>query len=114
MDYPPASLKRDGDTQPYLDDNDLIDLPPTEDPVDHRKYYPYGPQGQQTGFNQKVPKLNRYYTKLKSFYQKENEDDNTLIFESRFESGNLRRAVKISDNEYNLVLKYDEKTTTYT
>jgi len=61
-----------------------------------------------------VPKLNRYYNKLKTFYQKENEEDNTLIFESRFESGNLRRAVKIGENEYNLILKYDHNTTAYT
>ena len=108
-------MKRDGDTAPYIDENDLVELPPTEDPVDHRKYYPYGPTGQGgSGFNTKVPKLNRYYTKLKTYYQKENEEDNTLIFESRFESGNLRRAVKIAENEYNLVMKYDEKTTTYT
>ena len=114
MDYPPQSMKRDGDSQPYIDENDLVELPPTEDPVDHRKYYPYGPTGQQSGFNQKVPKLNRYYTKLKNYNQKENEEDNTLIFESRFESGNLRRAVKTAENEYNLVMKYDEKTTTDT
>lgn len=114
MDYPPASLKRDGDTTPYIDENDCIELPPDENPIDHRKYYPYGPSGQQSSFSPKMPKLNRYYTKLKTFYQKESEDDNTLIFESRFESGNLRRAVKISDNEYNLILKYDHNTTTYT
>jgi len=36
------------------------------------------------------------------------------VFESRFESGNLRRAVKIGENEYNLILKYDYNTTTYT
>lgn len=51
---------------------------------------------------------------MRSYYQKESEDDNTLIFESRFESGNLRRAVKISEYEYNLILKYDHNTTAYT
>ena len=51
MDYPPQSMKRDGDTSPYIDENDLVELPATEDPVDHRKYYPYGPTGQQSGFN---------------------------------------------------------------
>jgi|TARA_B110001469_G_C9512664_1_gene255449 hypothetical protein len=61
-----------------------------------------------------VPKLNRYYQKLKTYYNKENEEDKTLIFESRFESGNLRRAVKVGENEYNLILKYDHNTTTYT
>lgn len=51
---------------------------------------------------------------MKTFYQKENEEDNTLIFESRFESGNLRRAVKVGEHEYNLILKYDHNTTNYT
>jgi hypothetical protein len=61
-----------------------------------------------------VPKINRYYSKLKTYTVKESEDDNTLIFESRFESGNLRRAVKIGENEYNMILKYDHNTTIYT
>ena len=49
-------------------------------------------------FDRKFPKLNRYYEKLKPFYRvKENEftTDTTLIFESRFESGNLKRAIKV-------------------
>ena len=33
--------------------------------------------------------------------------DSTLIFESRFESGNLFSALKVSDNEYNLLLSND-------
>lgn len=36
------------------------------------------------------------------------------MFESRFESGNLRRAIKISEYEYDLILKYDYGTTNYT
>jgi hypothetical protein len=38
-------------------------------------------------------KINKFYAKLKPYYVKQGELDNTLIFESRFESGNLRRAV---------------------
>ena len=114
VDIPPQ--KKDGDNMnvPYLDENDLIELPPEENPVDHRKYYPYGPSGQSSAFNQKIPKVNQYYTKLRPFYHKESDDDQTLVFESRFESGNLRRAVKIGDYEYNLILKYDHNTTAYT
>lgn len=37
-----------------------------------------------------------------------------LLFESRFESGNLRRALCIGENTYNLILKYDYATTAYT
>lgn len=39
---------------------------------------------------------------------------NTLIFESKFESGNLSKAVKISEDEYNLYLEYDVETQGYT
>lgn len=38
------------------------------------------------------------------FYKPKGPDDKTLIFESRFESGNLLAAIKISENEYDLVL----------
>ena len=45
-----------------------------------------------------MPRLNRYYEKLKPYYKINESDfvsDKTLIFESRFESGNLKRAVKV-------------------
>lgn len=43
-----------------------------------------------------IPKINRYYEKLKPYYKlKDAVSDKTLIFESRFESGNLKRAVKV-------------------
>ena len=48
---------------------------------------------------------------LEPFYKSKGPNDTTLVFESRFESGNLRRAVKIGENEYNLILKYDHNTT---
>jgi len=41
-------------------------------------------------------------------------NDETLQFESRFESGNLRRAVKVSDTEYDLFLKNDYGTNGFT
>jgi hypothetical protein len=63
----------------------------------------------------KGPRLNRYYETLKPYYKIKNPDtDNTLVFESRFECGNLRRAVKISDTEYDLYLKNDYGTNGYT
>jgi predicted AAA+ superfamily ATPase len=34
-------------------------------------------------------------------------NDKTLIFESRFESGNLRKAMKVGPFEYELYLKND-------
>jgi hypothetical protein len=35
---------------------------------------------------------NRYYEKLQPYYKVVDQSDDTLIFESRFESGNLKRA----------------------
>lgn len=41
------------------------------------------------------------------YYSRVSDQDSTLIFESRFESGNLMLAAKISENEYKLVLQND-------
>ena len=48
------------------------------------------------------------------FYKLKGPEDKTLIFESRFESGNLLAAVKISDNEYDLILQNDINTNGHT
>lgn len=48
--------------------------------------------------DKRAPKINRYYEKLKPYYKIQSAlvgIDKTLIFESRFESGNLKRAVKV-------------------
>ena len=74
----------------------MIELP--SDDQDPRRY-PYGPQNainrgdMFTNFNSRGLRINRYYQKLKPYYVKQDPTDTTLIFESRFESGNLRRAV---------------------
>ncbi|EAS03740.2 zinc carboxypeptidase family protein (macronuclear) [Tetrahymena thermophila SB210] len=47
---------------------------------------------------------------LEPYYKKKNQADRTLIFESRFESGNLSIAAKISDEEYDLLLQNDINT----
>lgn len=62
----------------------------------------------------KGPRINRYYETLNPYYKLKGPNDNTLVFESRFESGNLRRAVKINDFEYDLYLKNDYGTQGYT
>lgn len=41
------------------------------------------------------------------------ESDRTLVFESRFESGNLSLVSKVSDGEYNLLLQNDLNTNSY-
>ena len=45
-----------------------------------------------------------------SYYIPRNQEDTTLVFESRFESGNLKRAIQIFDFEYDLVLRWDYNT----
>lgn len=44
------------------------------------------------------------------YYYPESESDQTLVFESRFESGNLLAAIKVADNEYDLILQNDINT----
>jgi hypothetical protein len=41
---------------------------------------------------------------VEPFYTAKNADDNTIVFESRFESGNLAAACKVSENDYMLLL----------
>ena len=42
------------------------------------------------------------------------DEDDVLIFESRFESGNLKKAIQVDKSEYELVLKPDHNTKNYT
>jgi hypothetical protein len=42
------------------------------------------------------------------------ESETTLEFDSVFESGNLALALKVSDNEYNLLLQNDINTNGHT
>ncbi|XP_062596008.1 uncharacterized protein LOC134257410 [Saccostrea cucullata] len=44
----------------------------------------------------------------------ESEEDETLIFESRFESGNLAKAVQVNSTDYELWLRYDLYTNKHT
>ena len=48
------------------------------------------------------------------FYIPQSADDNSLLFESRFECGNLRRAIQVYEYEYDLILKPDYNTRGYT
>lgn len=122
----------------YIDEKDLIELPlvaPSEGvnepyqkkytfnsnnlPYSMEQPHQYSQQrpsdAKQTGAqDRKGPRLNRYYETLPPFYKLKSDKDHTLLFESRFESGNLRRAVKISDCEYDLHLKNDYGTNGYT
>ena len=47
-------------------------------------------------------------------YKLKDAEDKTLIFESRFESGNLYLVQKVSDLEYNLLMSNDVNTSGHT
>lgn len=51
---------------------------------------------------------------LTPYYQPSFKNDHTLVFESRFESGNLRRAIQVYEFEYDLILKPDYNTRGFT
>ena len=44
------------------------------------------------------------------YYKPQSKNDYTLCFESRFESGNLRRAIQVYEFEYDLIIKPDYLT----
>ena len=56
----------------------------------------------------------RYYSHLNTYYKLKNELDETLVFESRFESGNLKRVIQTGDYEYDIYLNPDYQTGTFT
>jgi len=47
---------------------------------------------------------------LTPYYTPKGEDDETLTFEARFESGNLLCAMQVSEYEYDLILRSDYRT----
>ncbi len=49
-----------------------------------------------------------------AYYIPTDPDDRTLVFESRFESGNLLAALQVSDAEYDLILQNDINTNGHT
>ena len=71
--------------------------------------------------NLKPTLKNRYFKNLKPWYKpyqfastkknsSQSDMDDVLLFESRFESGNLKEAIQIDRSEYELVLKPDYGT----
>jgi len=45
--------------------------------------------------------------RITTYYTPVDPNDKTLVFESRFESGNLDYAIKINETEYQLVMQKD-------
>ena len=97
-------------------------------------YSHYGSQTQKRSTIAHGPRLNRYYENLKPYYRIDYEKleeatestnesgeseiprlplDKTLIFESRFESGNLRKVMKVGQFEYEMYCKNDYNTQSF-
>ena len=63
---------------------------------------------------EKEVQLNTIYGDIMQYYKLKDENDKTLIFESRFESGNLLCAFRTEEqNKYQLFLQNDSNTTGY-
>ena len=62
----------------------------------------------------KPTKINKNCFPPSPYYMPQSPEDKTLIFESRFETGNLLAAMKVSDHEYDLVLQNDINTNGHT
>ena len=60
------------------------------------------------------PGKKRYETPPEPFYVPTGPEDTTLIFESRFETGNLLATIKVTDSEYDLFLQNDINTNGHT
>lgn len=63
--------------------------------------------------NSGIVKKDKIYAHLNPYYIVQGEHDHTLVFESRFESGNLRRVVQVDDFEYDLFLRNDYNSQGY-
>ena len=67
-----------------------------------------------SSLHNKLQRPKTVYHELKPYYTLKGKNDNTLIFESRFESGNLLCAFRTEDeNSYQLYLQNDTNTTGY-
>ena len=63
---------------------------------------------------EKKIQMTTIYGEILPYYKLKNEEDKTLLFESRFESGNLLCAFRTEEeNKYQLVLQNDTNTTGY-
>lgn len=97
--------------KPYLDEKRLIPLKDNGQFVPHRRFKAAG--FRKGMINTGIPIKDKYYLDLNPYYVTEDGNDTTLVFESRFESGNLKKAILITDNEYDLYLRSDYSSQGY-
>eukprot|EP00940_MAST-03C_sp_MAST-3C-sp2_P001519 g1519.t1 len=83
---------------------DRVSEPVTDDKETSSKTFATGRPGRRG---------NEYAT-LYPWYVPASQEDTVLVFESRFEGGNCRRAIQVFNDEYDIVLKPDINTTRHT
>lgn len=80
--------------------------------------YNFGPKEIQKYLLNSYPCTNWTFmdpnVEIEPYYTSKKESDHTLVFESRFESGNLNYAIKLSNNEYMLTMQNDTLTKGHT
>lgn len=69
--------------KPYLDDKKLFPSQDSGNTIPHRRFKAAG--FRKGLINTGIPLKDKYYLDLNPYYILENESDNTLVFESRFE-----------------------------
>lgn len=98
-------------SKPYIDERKLIPLKDNGQFVPHRRFKAAG--FRRGLINTGIPLKDKYYLELNPYYVLEDENDTTLIFESRFECGNLKKAILTTEDEYDLYLKNDYNSQGY-
>ena len=77
-------------------------------------YKPYSCSAGGGGSKDKITSSGSKQTSQEGQPRPEQIVDDVLLFESRFESGNLKKAIQVEKNEYELILKPDYGTKNFT
>jgi len=96
----------------YLDEKKLIATKEGEEPNANQRFKSRGYK--RNIISNSITKKDKIYTSLNPFYVVQDENDTTLVFEGRFESGNLKRVIQIEEFEYDVLLRNDYNSQGYT
>lgn len=97
-------------SNPYFNEKKLL---PAKD-IDSTSSQKFKPRGYRRPLiSTGIPKKDKIYSFLNPYYKIESEEDTTLVFESRFEWGNLKRVTKVDEYEYDLIVNSDYNSQGY-
>ena len=97
----------------YIDKSKLIPIKGDSNTTSMNNRFRARAYGKSTLNSEMTEKKGKIYTSLNPYYVLEGEYDTTLIFESRFESGNLKRVIQIDDFEYDVIVRNDYNSQGY-